>query len=323
MELRNFIVTPTHIMLGVQHHKGSASKVIGARSPNLVARIESALKQQARKSAIWRLDPKFQRVLLSAKSLAKRRGDPAVGTGHLLVATLKANPSLAPELKEAIVDSEIFEVNEELAQGKLVLNDRWNVSYLTEPHSFSNFSKFGIGEARMEHGALVRFWHRWSSTTRAQFSAAFNSQCSWHFGPNERKVARFLVHNAEGEVRISASIYLWRLPPREAYPIIVRWLGETECSKINLYQSLQSRSYLPFGSRPLLESELQGYLLSRADWEGVGPDDHDTSLLRAVSCVQALWKLDPGPRYRQLLQEFSRHENKIASGWARAALKDE
>lgn len=319
MTLGNFVVTPAHVLLGLEHHEGNASRLISERAPRLAERLGTALKRPFPARPVWRIDSRFQRILRSAKRLAKKRGDPAAGSGHLLAATLRVSPNLAPELIDAVSARTLSDIDDELARGKIVRDDRWSVDYETAPRAIYSCSKFGIGEAAMTYAALVRSWPRWSQTTRSHFASAFNAQCNWFFGPNERKIARFIARHAQGSVRVAGSSYLARLPSREAYPIIVRWL-ESADRKANLYLLLQNKAFLAYGSRSLLKAELRRHLKRRAAWDSVRSGDHDADLLDAVGCIEALWKLSPAPRYRRLLKKLSEHENELAAGWAKAAL---
>lgn len=227
-ELHNPVIGPGHILLGLAHHEGSASQLIATRSAHLSQRLKDALRRPAGGKRKGRVDRRFTLILASAQDLARSRQDPAVGTGHLLSALLRIAPTLAPELGPLLADKRLFDLASEVSKGKLVRNSRWRVEYETAPRSTYGFSKFGIGEARMTIKDLARCWPRWSQSTRSQFALDFNAQCNWGFGPVERKIARFIAQEAKGIVRVNSSSYLVRIPPREAFRIITRWLNDTE-----------------------------------------------------------------------------------------------
>lgn len=322
MQFKSPAVTPDHLLLGILVTDGKARQLVGTLVPTLEPDIRALLSGRSAKKPFRRADPRLVGVLKSAKRIAQRRRDPAVGTVHLLSAITAGNPTLKSRLAHAFCQPDSFDLAGELAQGKLIRNERWHAQYVLPNGSTFHYSKFGIGEAAMSFSTLKRLWPKWDQVTRSQFAMEFNSQCNWLLGSNEKSVAKFVAASSEGPVRVNASSFLLRMPGAQAYPIIRRWLAETEEAKANLYQILQAKAFRRLGVVSLLKSELERHLVDEERWRHIGANDHDQGLLNAVGCVQALWHHDRNSRYRRLLLSFSRHRNRLASAWAKSTLKE-
>jgi hypothetical protein len=186
----------------------------------------------------------------------------------------------------------------------LVRESEWMRVYQFNDGTLMYESKFLVDNLVVKADAIKRRWITLSSDERLEFAQAF--QVKPEITPEDDLVLEFLMETGDTPIWITIAPLLARYPDHaRSVAFLAQRIREPGRGKANYYQALEL-----INDREALAVLFEAYEAYQPRLHDLVEPSEVSEIEDFLSCCRALWKMDGSTKYRQILQDFARSNDR-------------